>query len=456
MRRRYQVLALVVGLAMLAAACGDSGGDTASTTSAAEGTATTATTAATTTTGGDSGSTATTGGDAAMVQTPCGEGTGEEATGEPIVVGAVVGATGPADFSSASRSAAAYFKCVNANGGINGRPVEYLVKDDGWDPEAASTAARELVEDKNVVAMIASTSFVECGVNAQYYEDQNVAVIAGVGVPRECFFSRNIAPTNEGPRLSGIGAAQFALEQNPDMKTLACLANSIPNFGGWVCEGVTAWGKANGVEVSTYLSAPDGSDLETVVLQAIGDDPDAAVTIDPAPAMIGYLKIAEQQQDDRPWYGATSAYDLAFPDAVGPYWVGKYHAEIELSPLDSTGPDNTNWIALMDEYGNSDDPRDSFSQAGFVAAKIFVDTLKGMDPANITRETVTPALIGVQDFETDILCRPWYFGEADQHNANHTGRVVELTDEGIGWKTVKDCFDIEDPELDPIYAAEGS
>ena len=38
----------------------------------------------------------------------CGLGNGQEATGEPINVGAVVGATGPDDFSSAAKGAAAY------------------------------------------------------------------------------------------------------------------------------------------------------------------------------------------------------------------------------------------------------------------------------------------------------------------------------------------------------------
>ena len=47
--------------------------------------------------------------------------------------------------------------------------------------------------------MVGNTSFVECAANAQLYEDENVIVIAGVGVPRECFYSANIAPTNSEP-----------------------------------------------------------------------------------------------------------------------------------------------------------------------------------------------------------------------------------------------------------------
>lgn len=38
------------------------------------------------------------------------------------------------DFSSAPLAAKAYFECVNANGGINGRPIEFVLEDDGLDP----------------------------------------------------------------------------------------------------------------------------------------------------------------------------------------------------------------------------------------------------------------------------------------------------------------------------------
>ncbi|MEM9971187.1 MAG: branched-chain amino acid ABC transporter substrate-binding protein, partial [Pseudomonadota bacterium] len=51
----------------------------------------------------------------------CGMNTGEPATGEPIKVGGINGNAPPGDFSGGTDAAAAYFDCVNANGGINGR-----------------------------------------------------------------------------------------------------------------------------------------------------------------------------------------------------------------------------------------------------------------------------------------------------------------------------------------------
>ena len=95
-----------------------------------------------------------------MAEEKCGLSNGKKATGEPIQIGAMVGKTGPEDFSSSARAADAYFKCVIANGGINGRPVAYTVQDDTWNPEVASQAANKLVKDTKVVEMAGSSSFV--------------------------------------------------------------------------------------------------------------------------------------------------------------------------------------------------------------------------------------------------------------------------------------------------------
>ena len=81
----------------------------------------------------------------AFAQSKCGLGNGKKADGEPIAVGAVVGKTGPDDFSSSAQAAAAYFKCVNENGGINGRPVEILFEDDGTDPKRGAEVVEKLV-----------------------------------------------------------------------------------------------------------------------------------------------------------------------------------------------------------------------------------------------------------------------------------------------------------------------
>ena len=64
------------------------------------------------------------GGNTAPGDLQCGLANGETATGVPILEGAIATETGGVDFSSAPKAAAAYFDCVNENGGINGRPID--------------------------------------------------------------------------------------------------------------------------------------------------------------------------------------------------------------------------------------------------------------------------------------------------------------------------------------------
>jgi branched-chain amino acid transport system substrate-binding protein len=104
-----------------------------------------------------------------------------------------------------------------------------------------------------------------------------------------------------------------------------------------------------------------------------------------------------------------------------------------LTPWDGSGPDGKRWLAVMDKYGQKDDPRDTFAQAGFVSANIFVDTLLKMDSNSINRPNVTKALKAVKNYRTDLLCGPWYFGESDFHQPNQLRR----------WSSSKDGFKTE-------------
>ena len=134
------------------------------------------------------------GGQAHAENAKCGLSNGKAAAGDPIIIGGIVSVTGPDNFSSSGLAAAAYFKCLNANGGINGRPVKYLMEDDAWNPEQSSQLAAKLIRDQGAVALVGNMSFVDCGANQGIYEKEDIMVIAGVGVPRDCFFQKNYAP----------------------------------------------------------------------------------------------------------------------------------------------------------------------------------------------------------------------------------------------------------------------
>ncbi len=121
----------------------------------------------------------------------CGDGTGQKATGKPIPLGSVTSMSGLGSFKEGSDAVAAYFACLNDNGGIHGRPVVYHAEDDQSKIDVAAQAAKKLIDDEGVYALIGSTSFIECVANADYYLKSNVLDI-GAGVAPQCFQSKNI------------------------------------------------------------------------------------------------------------------------------------------------------------------------------------------------------------------------------------------------------------------------
>ena len=383
----------------------------------------------------------------------CGLATGTPATGAPIKVGGIHGNAPPGDFSGGTDGAAAYFACVNANGGINGRPIAYLVENDQWNVELAAQVAGKLVNDEGVVALVGNGSVVDMAVNARLYADNNIMAMASACAISECYESSNIVSTNQGPLPSGIGALKFAIEELGTQHA-ACIGFNIPNNGGWACDWMNNYMESKGLRGTSLLMDPTAVDLNTTFLQAIASGADTILLMLPAGPAIGLLKAAEEQggREMFTWVSPTPLYEPGIAAALGDYWSGHLHVHIELAQFDSEGADNQNWIRAMDSFGQSDDRRDTFSQSGYLSAKFFVDALMALDPATIDRDTVTAAIKGITSATSDLLCAPYYVGEADRHMPNHTGRMVLFKDGGF--ETVRDCFQIDTAYLEPIFAQE--
>ncbi|MCB1545969.1 MAG: ABC transporter substrate-binding protein, partial [Rhodoblastus sp.] len=254
----------------------------------------------------------------ALAAPSCGANTGQAATGKPIKVGGIYGAAAPGDFSAASKAAGAYFKCVNANGGIKGRPIEYLVENDQWNPELAAQAAAKLVGDQKVVALVGSGSFVEMSVNAPFYRKNNVMEMASACAVSECFESSNIVSTNQGPLPSSIGAAMYAVEKL-GAKNVVCIGLAIPSVGNWSCGATEKYMQSKGLKGASVLLNPASPDVHSGLLEAVASGADSILVNLPAGLANAFLAAAKEQdlRDKYSWTSSTPLYDVSVPKALG-------------------------------------------------------------------------------------------------------------------------------------------
>src|SRR5437660_3855709 len=235
------------------------------------------------------------GGGSAATKVPCcGLGTGRKATGPPLTLGAIVTKQPGVDWTGITGMAEAYFSCVNDNGGINGRPIKYIVETEQTDPQQVAALATKLIDDDRVLALVGSTSALDCPINHTLYEQRGYNVIVA-GVPFACFSTPNIAAVNMGPYYSSEGAAQYLVRQG--VKTMVADGLAIPG-GDHDISSVAAIARANNIPVkgSFLEGAPitDAASIAIKLTQAAGPGGGVVLNLTP-PEGLKVLQAAQQE-----------------------------------------------------------------------------------------------------------------------------------------------------------------
>jgi branched-chain amino acid transport system substrate-binding protein len=353
----------------------------------------------------------------------CGMGTGQKATGTPIKVGSLTTKIPGIDFTPGSDAAAAFFTCVYDNGGVHGHPIDFIVEHDGSDPQQSTSFATKLAESDKVDAFVASFSILDCPVNHAYYEAHGFYPIVA-GVPNQCFNTPNIASLNMGPLYSSLGATSYLIRHGA--KSIVIDSPRQPGNQA-VNAGALSYAKQKGLKTVNRLDTvpiADPSSLAQALVSEAG--PGGGVVLDfTPPEGVKILNAAAQQGliDKVHWGSSTPLNDTSVPAALGTQWDGKIFINAELALLDSNGPDMKLYRAVNAKYSPDDTPQ-SFGQMGFIAAKMFVDTIMKLPESKLNKTGINQAILNIKNYKTDILCKPWYFQKMPVHVPNNTDRTV--------------------------------
>ena len=385
----------------------------------------------------------------------CGAGTGEEATGEPIKIGGMATNIPGVDFTWITEMTGAYFECVNDNGGINGRPIEYIAEEEQVDPQQIASLAAKLVEQDQVLGIVGSTSLIECSVNGDYYAEQGYYLIVA-GVAQDCFTSPNFSAVNMGPYYSSLGGAQAALRAGAE-GTIVVVSPNQPGFD-LINSGVVEFAEENGMEgVSILEDVPindpaglaqrlvaEAGDGGAVVLDFTGPDgaPAAAGHRAAGPDRLGGLgqlhaaerslargraqrRLERQVPDQRRVQRARLGRARPGAHERGPGAVRTRRPALELRP------DGLPRRADRDRRAARDRGRDHQGERQ-----------RGVPERHELRER--------------HLCAPWYYDSTTGSNVSNNIDLTVAPEDG-NMVQVEDCFEITDlpgNPLDEIRAAE--
>jgi branched-chain amino acid transport system substrate-binding protein len=317
-------------------------------------------------------------------------------TDDTITVGTHTPLTGPAaaGYSSISAATKAYFAYVNDHGGINGRSIDYVVKDDGYNPATTQTVVRELVQEDEVFAVLNGLGTPTHSSVVDYLNENEVPdLFVASGSPK--WDQPGQYPWTFGFNANYIveakALATYAQETFPDRTY--CVLGQDDDFGTDFTTGLIDVLGADGLaSTQTYSVSNQDVVAQIGALQAAGCDVNFLATVNGFTALA--LGTAAKMGYQAQWVSSSSGGD--YPTLVG--YLGEDVAPVLLQGFVSSNylpfsPDDA-WVELFrtinDEY-NDGAPFSGNTVFGMSVGYLFAQALAeaGDDP---TRESVLDAL----------------------------------------------------------------
>jgi branched-chain amino acid transport system substrate-binding protein len=366
----------------------------------------------------------------------CGMGTGKKATGKPIKIGTINMLIPGVDFTTIQKIVQAYFSCVNDNGGIHNRPIQYIKYTEQLNPAQQATLARKLVQSDKVVGIVGNTSFTECGTNWKYYKSKGYQVI-GAGVQAECFGTPPIVESNMGPRYSNIGAAQALLKRGAKSLIIASPDTIAAYADGGVLK-LAKQHKIKGKSIPVKLPVTDANSIILNLVQEAGNGGGVILdfTPDTAPALM--RAAISQGLINRVKWGSSTPIANTFMAQQFPQFDGKIFINQEFQNLTKIGPDSNLYRAINKKYAPDVDLQ-AFGQMGYMDAKFATIALLKIKGA-ITAAKYNKAVRTLKRIKTDMLCKKWYVGNLPYHIPNNTDITVTYRNGKV--VVVDKCFNI--------------
>ncbi|MEI5671951.1 MULTISPECIES: ABC transporter substrate-binding protein [unclassified Nocardioides] len=378
-------------------------------------------------------------------------------TDDSVTVGAHFPLTGVAapGYSEIPTGAQAYFDFVNAAGGVHGREIEYVVKDDAYNPTNTSKVTNELVLQDEIFAMVGGLGTPTHSAVVDFLNDEGVPDLFVSSGSLQWGDDVEAAPYTFGWQpdyeIEGKIIGQYVAENLPDAKVGLFLQDD--DFGEDAEKGVRQYVDDQIVGVERYTSGNTDVGPQVAGLQAAGADLVLAFDTPSYTALsqLTALKLGYEPQ----WFYSNVGSD---PRLVGGLLSEFSEGAVEpgANALDGVlsteyipgvdAPDDA-WVQLWqrvwDEHGG-DGELTNYRIYGMSHAYAFVQALQAAGE-DLTRDGLVEALEGLGDQPGPQLA-PFRYS-ADSHLGISGLRVVELRG-GVGEpKTPVLVSDIGDAEI---------
>jgi ABC-type branched-subunit amino acid transport system substrate-binding protein len=336
---------------------------------------------------------------------------GPGVTDTEIRIGQTMPYSGPASaYGVIGKSQKAFFDMINEQGGINGRKINFISLDDGYNPARTVEQTRRLVEQENVLLLFQSlgtptNSAIHKYVNAKKVPHVLIATGANKWAdPKNYPWTIGFNPSYQ---VEARIYAQHILKNTPNAKIAVLYQND--DFGKDYVIGLKSGLGAKAAsmivrEVSYEVTDPT---VDSQVVDLRGSGADVLLTF----ATPKFAAQAIRKVGDLGWKPVH--YLTVVSSSVGavlqPAGLDKSTGLITaLYLVDPTDPEASKlpgmkaWSEWMQKYNKGADPSDQFHVNAYAAAWLLTEILKACGD-DLTRENVMKQAASLKDVQIPVV-----------------------------------------------------
>ena len=289
---------------------------------------------------------------------------------------------------------AAYFSAVNAQGGVHGRQLKLMTRDDGYEPVKSAAAVKALISEDKVFALIGSVGTPTGLAAVPILTEAKVPLVGmftGAQALREPFnrqvFHVRASYFDETERmvqhLTSMGVKKIAVFYQNDA------------YGQAGLEGVTR-ALAKRQLKPTAISTVERNSVD--VAKALDDilkvEPEAVVQISAYKSCAAFIKQARGKGYGGQFFNVSFVGSKALADELGNVGQGVVISQVVPFPYTPSSPIAREYQQHMIDSGQKD--FDFSSMEGYLAARVFVEGLRRAGKAP-TREALITALESIKN-----------------------------------------------------------
>jgi len=328
-----------------------------------------------------------------------------------IKIGNTVPYSGPASaYGAIGKADAAYFAMINDQGGINGRKINFISRDDGYSPPKTVEVVRQLVEEEHVLLLF-NTLGTPPNTAIQGYLNENkvphVFIASGADKwndPKNHPWTMGWIPSY---RIEARIYARHILEKLPNAKIAVLYQND--DFGKdyliGLREGLGDKADKLIIATQTYETTDPTVDSQIVSLQGSGADVLLTAAI-PKFAAQAIRKVYDIGWKPTHFLTSVSSSVGSVMRPAGPEkGVGIISAAYLKEPTDpqwQNTPEYKEWLAWMKKYNTSGNIADANNVAGYSYTQTMVAVLKACGD-NLTRENVMKQAASIHNLTQPML-----------------------------------------------------